>query len=169
MTTRTARHLAHDILEACRARGLKVAVAESCTGGLIAGALTAVAGSSAVFERGFVTYSNRAKVDLLGVSPDLLAAEGAVNEAVARAMAEGALAAAPVDLALGVTGIAGPGGGSDLRPVGLVHMACARRGAGTLHETDRFSGDRDAVREATVTTALRLLRDRLDAADEAQP
>ncbi len=161
MSSRAARQLAAQILDACRDRSLTVTVAESCTGGLIAGALTSVAGSSEVFERGFVTYTNRAKTELLGIPRTLLDRAGAVSEEVARAMAEGALAAAPVDLALAVTGIAGPGGGTALKPVGLVHMACARRDAGTVHESDRFGGDRDAVRAATVVTALRLLLDRV--------
>ncbi|MBK8175321.1 MAG: CinA family protein [Rhodospirillales bacterium] len=149
--------LATDVLDACRARHLTVATAESCTGGLVAGCLTAIAGSSAVFDRGFVTYSNAAKTALLGVPADLLARRGAVDEAVARAMAEGALAAAGVDVTVAVTGIAGPDGGSAARPVGLVHFAAARTDAPTLHERHIFPGDRAGVRRATLETALHLL------------
>jgi nicotinamide-nucleotide amidase len=146
------------LLDACRAKGWKLATAESCTGGLIAGALTAIPGSSDVVDRGFVTYSNAAKVEMLGVSPALIAAHGAVSEEVARAMAEGALAQSRADLAAAVTGIAGPGGGSAAKPVGLVHLAAAARAGATLHLECRF-GDigRDAVREATVREALGLL------------
>jgi len=148
------------LLATCRAAGVTLATAESCTGGLIAGALTAVASSSDVVERGFVTYSNAAKTELLGVSAALIAAHGAVSEAVARAMAEGALARAPVDLTVAVTGVAGPGGGSAEKPVGLVHLASARAGH-TLHRREVFPGDRDAVREATVWAALELLEAQL--------
>lgn len=149
--------LAADVLDRCRQQGLRLATAESCTGGLIAGCLTAVAGSSLVFDRGFVTYSNTAKTAELGVPADLLAARGAVNEAVARAMAEGALAAAGLDVTVAVTGIAGPDGGSPGKPVGLVHFAAARSGCDTLHERHVFAGDRQQVRSATVEAALRLL------------
>lgn len=149
--------LAEHVLAACRARGYRLATAESCTGGLIAGALTAVAGSSDVVERGFVTYTNESKTDMLGVPAALIAAHGAVSEPVARAMAEGALVRSPADLAVAVTGIAGPGGGSPEKPVGLVHLAAARRGAPTLHARHVFPGDRAAVREATVEAALRLI------------
>lgn len=145
------------VLAACRERRLLLATAESCTGGLISAALTAVAGSSDVVERGFVTYSNRAKSDLLGVPEGMLAQFGAVSEPVARAMAEGAIAHAPVDLAIAVTGIAGPSGGSPDKPVGLVHIAGARRGGATLHQRHIFSGDRDAVRHATAVAALEML------------
>ncbi|MEZ5996718.1 MAG: CinA family protein [Hyphomonadaceae bacterium] len=150
------------ILDACRSRGLRLAAAESCTGGLIAGALTAIPGSSDVFERGFVTYSNEAKAEMLGVPSPLIAAHGAVSEEVARAMAEGALAHARADIAVAVTGVAGPGGGSAAKPVGLVHIACARRGRATAHSQCRF-GDigRDAVREETVRAALSMLSDAL--------
>lgn len=149
--------LAADVLDRCRQQGLRLATAESCTGGLIAGCLTAVAGSSLVFDRGFVTYSNTAKTAELGVPADLLAARGAVNEAVARAMAEGALAVAGLDVTVAVTGIAGPDGGSPGKPVGLVHFAAARSGYDTLHERHVFAGDRQQVRSATVEAALRLL------------
>jgi nicotinamide-nucleotide amidase len=134
-----------------------LATAESCTGGMIAAALTDIAGSSDVVERGFVTYSNQAKTDLLGVSPALLAAHGAVSAEVAEAMAQGALRHAPVDLAVAVTGVAGPGGGSAAKPVGLVHFGIARRGGAVATEHHVFPGDRAAVREATVRRALELL------------
>ena len=161
--------LAADVLDRCRRSGLRLATAESCTGGLISGCLTAIAGSSAVFDRGFVTYSNEAKTALLGVPAGLLARTGAVDEQVARAMAEGALCAAGAGLGVAVpvvtvavTGIAGPEGGSRNKPVGLVHFAAARNDAETLHERHVFTGDRDAVRAATVEAALRLLARRLD-------
>lgn len=153
--------LAGEVLDRCRGHGLRLATAESCTGGLIAGCLTAVAGSSVVFDRGFVTYSNEAKVAELGVSAELLAGRGAVDEEVARAMAEGAMANAGVDVAVAVTGIAGPDGGSPAKPVGLVYIASARAGAETLCERHVFPGDRQEVRAATVEAALRLLARRL--------
>ncbi|MDP6351836.1 MAG: nicotinamide-nucleotide amidohydrolase family protein, partial [Alphaproteobacteria bacterium] len=131
--------------------------AESCTGGLVAGCLTEIAGSSDVLERGFVTYSNEAKEALLGVSAALIESDGAVSEAVARAMAEGALRHAPVDIAVAVTGIAGPGGATEAKPVGLVHLAGARTGAATRHIRRQFPGDRSAVRMAAVAAALDLL------------
>ncbi len=144
------------LAEALRSRGWRMAAAESCTGGLIAAACTSVAGSSDWFERGFVTYSNEAKTELLGVPVALLAAHGAVSEPVARAMAEGALARAPVQLAVAVTGIAGPGGAVPGKPVGTVWMAWG--GAGRV-QTERLQldGDRAAVREATAAAALRRL------------
>ncbi|WP_316976404.1 CinA family protein [Shumkonia mesophila] len=149
--------LAEAVLAACRAHGLRLATAESCTGGLIAGALTAVAGSSDVVERGFVTYTNESKSAMLGVPAPLIAAHGAVSEPVARAMAEGTLAHSPADLAVAVTGIAGPAGGTPEKPVGLVHLAAARRGGPTWHERYIFAGDRAAVREQTVEIALRMV------------
>jgi nicotinamide-nucleotide amidase len=137
---------------------LMVATAESCTGGLIAAALTEIPGSSNVVERGFVVYSHAAKEELLGVSAATLAGYGAVSEETARAMAEGALKASRADVAVSVTGIAGPDGGTAAKPVGLVHFACARRGAPTLAREERF-GDigRDAVRLASVRVGLELL------------
>jgi nicotinamide-nucleotide amidase len=147
------------LLERCRAQNLTLATAESCTGGLVAGLLTEIAGSSDVVERGFVTYSNRAKHELLGVADALLAAHGAVSEPVARAMAEGALSHAPVDLAVAVTGIAGPGGGSAEKPVGLVHFAAQRRGGAMLVRHSVYPGDRSAVRLASVGEALALLEE----------
>ncbi|HEY4134245.1 MAG TPA: CinA family protein [Alphaproteobacteria bacterium] len=157
------RQQAEQVLAAARAKGLKIATAESCTGGLVAGSLTEIAGSSDVVERGFVTYANVAKTEMLGVLAALIAKVGAVSEEVARAMAEGVLAHAPVDLAVSVTGIAGPGGGSPTKPVGLVHLACARRGKPTLHERHVFPGDRSAVRLAAVRTALTLLLRQIEA------
>ncbi|MFO1317181.1 MAG: nicotinamide-nucleotide amidohydrolase family protein [Burkholderiales bacterium] len=128
--------------------------AESCTGGLVAGAITDVAGSSGWFERGFVTYSNEAKVELLGVPAATIAAHGAVSEAVAAAMAEGALARTPAAFAVAITGIAGPGGGSPEKPVGTVCFAWAARGAPAQAVTRHFDGDRAHVRRAAVVAAL---------------
>jgi nicotinamide-nucleotide amidase len=145
------------VLTACRAAGLRLATAESCTGGMIAAALTEIAGSSDVVERGFVTYSNEAKTALLGVPAALITAHGAVSAEVAEAMAGGAVAHAPVELAIAVTGIAGPGGGSDAKPVGLVYLGIARRGRPTRTERHVFAGDRAAVRRAATARALELL------------
>lgn len=143
---------------ACRAAGLKIAVAESCTGGLLAGLLTELPGSSDNFDRSFVTYSNEAKHDLLGVPRDMLADYGAVSEPVARAMAEGCLNVAGAGIAVSVTGIAGPGGGSAMKPVGLVHFGGARRGRAVVHEVRAF-GDlgRTEIRLKAVDTAMELL------------
>lgn len=151
-------HDAAELLELCRRAGLKLATAESCTGGLIAGCLTEIAGSSDVVERGFVTYSNEAKSELLGVPKMLVNLKGAVSEEVARAMAEGALSRSLADLTIAVTGVAGPGGGTKEKPVGLVHFACAGRGRPTRAHHEVFPGDRAAVRDATVQTALAILR-----------
>jgi nicotinamide-nucleotide amidase len=150
--------LARQVLAEARARGLKVVTAESCTGGLVAGALTEIPGSSDVFDRGYSTYSNTAKMQVLSVSADLLKAHGAVSDACARAMAEGALAASGADATVAITGIAGPGGGSPSKPAGLVHFAAARRGHSTIAQEQRF-GDigRSKVRLASVETALSLL------------
>lgn len=155
--------LARQVVEAAMARGLMVAAAESCTGGLVSAALTSVAGSSAVVERGFVTYSNAAKSDLLGIPIMLIESRGAVSEAVARAMAEGALARSAAQAAVAVTGVAGPGGGSAEKPVGLVHFAATGPG-GLIHVERRF-GDigREAVRLDSVRVALSLLLDRIGA------
>ena len=149
--------MAEKVLTLCRTANLKVATAESCTGGLIAGCLTAIPGSSDVVDRGFVTYSNRAKADMLAVDETLIVKHGAVSEPVACAMAEGALARSEADLAVAVTGIAGPGGATDDKPVGLVHIAAARTGGETLHDKFIFSGDRNAVRMAATIAALNLL------------
>ena len=148
---------AQSVLDACRARGWRVASAESCTGGLVAGALTAIAGSSDVLERGFVTYSNEAKSELLGVPPETIAAHGAVSAETAAAMAEGAVARAPVDLAVSIIGVAGPGGGSAAKPVGLVIFGMARRDGVCRTERYIFDGDRTAVRQAALQRALGLL------------
>ncbi|MDX6751333.1 CinA family protein [Geminicoccaceae bacterium 1502E] len=146
---------ARRLLDACEARGIRLVTAESCTGGLIAGCLTEHAGSSSVVDRGWVVYDNDAKRELLGVRAASLEAEGAVSERVAREMAEGALARSGCGLALAVTGVAGPGGGSEAKPVGLVHLAAAVPGL-VLHARRVFPGDRGAVRLATVETALLL-------------
>jgi nicotinamide-nucleotide amidase len=151
---------AEALLEACRAKGWRVATAESCTGGLVAALLTEIAGSSDVVECGFVTYSNAAKASMLGVDPALIAAKGAVSEEVARAMAEGALARSGADLAVAITGIAGPGGGTATKPVGLVHVALAARGRPTRHLERRYGElGRTAVRAAAVADALGLLEE----------
>ena len=144
-------------LERLRARGLRLATAESCTGGLIAAALTHIPGSSDVVDRGFVTYSNEAKTEMLGVPAALIAANGAVSEPVAAAMAEGAVARSLADVAVAVTGVAGPGGGNAEKPVGLVWFGLARHGQRVWTEHHIFPGDRAAIREATVAMALKLL------------
>ena len=149
--------LAQSVLDACRARNWRLATAESCTGGLVAGALTAIGGSSDVVERGFVTYSNQAKSELLGVSAEIIAAHGAVSAETAAAMAQGAIASAPVDLAISVTGIAGPGGATPTKPVGLVLCGLARRDGMCRTERHVFPGDRSAIRYAAVQRALELL------------
>lgn len=150
-----------DIAQELLGRGEWLAVAESCTGGLIAKTLTDVAGSSAWFERGLVTYSNRAKQELLGVPDVVIAQHGAVSEATALAMAAGLLERAPVQWTLAVTGIAGPSGGSADKPVGTVWIACAQRdGACTAHHFC-FDGDRESVRAQTTRMALDILLDRL--------
>ena len=150
--------LARRVLALARAQGVTLATVESCTGGLVAGALTAIAGSSDVVDRGFVTYSNAAKTALVGVPAGLIDTHGAVSEPVARALAEGGIKHGGVGVAVSVTGIAGPGGGSAQKPVGLVHLAVARRGGATFHREMRF-GDlgRQGVRMESVRTALGML------------
>lgn len=150
--------LAAEVVAAAAARGWTVATAESCTGGLVAGALTAVAGSSAVVDRGFVTYSNAAKSQMLGVAPGLIVEHGAVSGAVARAMAAGARDRAGVDLSVSITGVAGPGGGTADKPVGRVHFACASPAG--VEPAVRSFGDlgREGVRLASVRVALEMLR-----------
>lgn len=149
---------AAQVLETCRAAGLTIATAESCTGGLVAGALTAVAGSSDVVDRGFVTYSNLAKQQMLGVPEAILATYGAVSEQTAGAMARGALAAAGTGLSVAITGVAGPGGGSAEKPVGLVHFAAAKKGGPVLHREERFGEiGRGEIRRRSVLVALDLL------------
>jgi nicotinamide-nucleotide amidase len=152
------QRLAEAILHRAREQGLTLATAESCTGGLVAAALTATPGSSDVVERGFVTYSNPAKTQMLGVPAELIEAEGAVSEQVARAMAEGALKASTAGATVAITGVAGPGGGSEAKPVGLVWLATARRDGPTVAREMRY-GDlgRDAVRMAALFTALEMV------------
>ena len=146
------------LLEVCRERRLSLATAESCTGGLIAAILTEVPGASEVLERGFVTYSNAAKIEQLGVPAELLERFGAVSEAVARAMAAGALEHSKADLSIAVTGVAGPGGGTAEKPVGLVHLAAARRDGATLHrELQLGPRARDRIRRASVAEAFALV------------
>lgn len=144
--------------------GLMIATAESCTGGLIAGVLTEVPGSSAVVDRGFVTYSNEAKSEMIGVPAELIAAHGAVSAEVALAMVTGALAASRADLGVSVTGIAGPGGGSAEKPVGLVHFGFLRRGEAPLHQVERFDEvlGRSGIRLATIARALEGLSNLID-------
>lgn len=146
---------AAELIDRLRGAGLKLATAESCTGGLIAGLITSVSGSSDVLDCGFVTYSNGAKARMIGVPPDLIQRHGAVSAEVARAMAEGALANSAADVAVAVTGVAGPGGGSAAKPVGLVHCAAARRGRETVSRELRL-GDigRQEVRIETVRVAV---------------
>jgi nicotinamide-nucleotide amidase len=150
--------LAAELIAAAKSKSLKIATAESCTGGLIIGALTEIAGSSAVVDRGFVTYSNEAKTEMLGVPPDLIDRVGAVSAEVAMAMVEGAIAVSTADVAVAVTGVAGPGGGSPDKPVGLVHFAVMRRGQPARHAEHRF-GDvgRSQIRVATVREALAMM------------
>jgi len=157
-----ANSYARQVIELARTRGVMIATAESCTGGLIAGALTDIAGSSAVVDRGFVTYSNSAKMEMLEVTPETLQAHGAVSSQTARQMAEGALAHSQANLAVSVTGIAGPGGGSADKPVGLVWFGLAQAGKPTRTVSRKF-GDvgRDRVRALTVEQALKLLIDAL--------
>lgn len=148
---------AADVLDRLRARGMMAATAESCTGGLIAAALTAIAGSSDVVDRGFVTYSNAAKTEMLGVDPALIVLHGAVSAPVAAAMAEGALQRSQASLTVAVTGVAGPGGGTPDKPVGTVWFGLASRGGAALTEVKVFPGSRDDVRAATVLHALHML------------
>jgi nicotinamide-nucleotide amidase len=153
----TLLRLAETLLQRCREAGLMLATAESCTGGLIAATLTEIAGSSDVFERGFVTYSNDAKTYAIGVPAEIVAGHGAVSEPVARAMAEGALRKSKADIAIACTGVAGPGGGTAAKPVGLVHIAVAAHGQETMHQRMTYGNiGRSAVRIATVEDALNL-------------
>jgi nicotinamide-nucleotide amidase len=159
MFTEDLLRAAERLLGDCAAQGLKIATAESCTGGLLAGLLTEIPGASAVFERGFVTYSNAAKTEMLGAPAGLIAAHGAVSAEVARAMAEGALAMSSADIAAAITGIAGPDGGSPEKPVGLVHFAAARKGRAGLQREERFGAiGRGEIRLRSVAVALELLR-----------
>jgi nicotinamide-nucleotide amidase len=155
--------LAAELGAALQTRGERLAAAESCTGGWLAQAVTAIAGSSAWFDRGFVTYSNAAKTDMLGVPEATLERHGAVSEATARAMAQGALAHSRADWAVAITGIAGPDGGSPEKPVGTVCFAWAEKDGGCQAQTRHFTGDRTAIREQSVRHALRGLRQQLEA------
>ena len=154
----TAEQRVVALLEKCRKQGVKIATAESCTGGMLAALITSVPGSSDVFDCGFVTYSNEAKKRMLHISHDVIADHGAVSRECSLAMAHGAILESAATVAVSITGIAGPGGGTAAKPVGLVHLACARRNGPTLHREERF-GDigRDAVRVASVEVALELL------------
>jgi nicotinamide-nucleotide amidase len=149
--------LARKLIENCAAKKQTIATAESCTGGLIAGALTDIAGASDVFERGFVTYSNQAKIDMLGVAPEAIERHGAVSAEVAEAMAQGTLAHSKTDIAVSATGIAGPGGGTPAKPVGLVYIGLATRAGAAFHYKCLFKGDRDDVRMQAVREALKLI------------
>ncbi|MBT5047184.1 MAG: CinA family protein [Rhodospirillaceae bacterium] len=148
---------AAELIETCRDAGLMVATVESCTGGLVSACITAVSGSSDVLDRGFVTYSNEAKNELVGVPLELIEAHGAVSGEVARAMAEGGVQNSNAQIAVSLTGVAGPGGGTETKPVGLVHFACARDGHHTVLYHEVFPGDRNAVREASVLQALKMM------------
>jgi nicotinamide-nucleotide amidase len=151
--------LAAELLETCRDQKLRIATIESCTGGLLAAVLTSIPGSSDVFERGFITYSNESKTELVGVDPDLILHHGAVSLPVAEAMAVGGLARSNADLCVSITGIAGPTGGTPTKPVGLVHMAAIRRGETVIHQGYRFEDcGRSAIRHTCVVEALLLLR-----------
>lgn len=163
----TRRQSASQLLDTLQSRSMMVVTAESCTGGLISALLTEIPGSSAVVERAYVTYSNEAKMQCLGVADELLRTHGAVSEEVARAMAEGALANAAAQASMSVTGIAGPGGETPGKPVGLVHIAAALEGRPTAHRECRF-GDigRTEVRIATVDAAIALLMSQLQASDQ---
>lgn len=153
-----ASALAQALLTTCVTNGLLVATAESCTGGLVAGAITDVPGSSQIFDRGFVTYSNAAKQEMLGVTAGTLQARGAVSRETAAEMAAGALARSKADIAVAVTGVAGPDGGTAEKPVGLVHFACARRGGTVSHVERRFGAlPRDEIRAGSVVQALQML------------
>lgn len=161
--------LAQSIIETCTQAGFKIAVAESCTGGLVAGVLTEISGSSAVVDRGFVTYSDAAKTDMLGVPAELIRQFGAVSRETALAMVAGALARSDADIAVSVTGIAGPSGGSPEKPVGLVHFGAMRKGTPARHLVRQFPNDgRDAIRAAAAKEALDLLAS-LAQSDERQP
>ena len=149
---------AASLLDVCRSLGLRLATAESCTGGLIAATLTAIPGSSDVVDRGFVTYSNEAKIEMLGVTTELIAKVGAVSKAVAARMAEGALTRSEADIAVSVTGVAGPGGGSAEKPVGLVWFGIAARSRPTGTARHVFPGDRAEVRRMSVAFALQIMR-----------
>lgn len=157
MLSRETIARAEQVLELCRSQGLKIATVESCTGGLVCAALTAIAGSSDVVERGFVTYTNDSKTAMVRVPREQIESVGAVSEEVALAMAQGGLEMSDADIAVAVTGIAGPGGATPTKPVGLVHIAGVRRPGRVLHRRHVFDGDRTAVREAAVIAALYII------------
>ena len=160
--TMTISELAKAIIKLASEKKVVLVLAESCTGGMIAAALTDIAGSSAVLDRGLVTYSNQAKQDLLGVSDDILARHGAVSAETSIAMATGALLKTPAaGLAASVTGIAGPGGGSQDKPVGLVHFSCQWRGKPAVHDRQTFTGDRDSIRKKSLHKALKIIYNEL--------
>jgi nicotinamide-nucleotide amidase len=155
--------LARLLVDEAGQRSLRIVTAESCTGGLVAAAICAIPGASEVFERGFITYSNRAKQELLGVPGDLIADLGAVSEPVARMMAEGALEASNAHISVAITGVAGPGGGTRMKPVGTVHIATARSNAALMHREEFFpEATREGVQMAAVQAALQALRDRVN-------
>jgi nicotinamide-nucleotide amidase len=154
--------LARLVIDDAREKNLRIVTAESCTGGLVAGALCAIPGASDVFERGFVCYTNRAKQEMLGVEGDLIADLGAVSEPIVRMMAEGALENSHAHLAVAITGVAGPGGGSPLKPVGTVHFATARSNQSVHHRQESFELEtRWEIQMAAVQTALEMMRERL--------
>lgn len=155
-------HQAEMLLVSLRGRNLRLATAESCTGGLLSALITEIPGSSDVFTHGYVTYANEAKVAMIGVKESLIRKLGAVSEDVAVAMAEGAMKTAGASIAIGITGIAGPGGATAGKPVGLVHVACARKGLRTLHQEHHFSGDRAQVRLCAVQAALEMIQRQLN-------
>lgn len=155
--------LARLLIDEARQRQVRITTAESCTGGLVAAALTSIAGSSDVFERGFVTYSNRAKEEMLGIPGDFIADLGAVSEGVARMMAEAALESSNAHIAVAVTGVAGPGGGTPMKPVGTVHFATARANGAIAHRLEHFEApDRDGIRMEATRVALEMLRERVN-------
>ena len=149
--------LTNELIFICRKKGIKIATAESCTGGLIAGCITSVSGSSDVFERGLITYSNNAKIDMLNVPIDMIITDGAVSKSVALAMSEGALKTTSAQLTVSVTGIAGPDGGTIEKPVGTVHIASARAGIRTIEQVYLFGGNRNEIRMSTVTKAIEMM------------
>lgn len=153
--------IARDVFLALQARKMKLATAESCTGGMVAAAITDIAGSSEIFDRGFVTYSNAAKVEMLGVRTDLILQFGAVSEEVALAMAHGAIMHSAADICVSITGIAGPGGGSDLKPVGLVHFAVTTRRTAVPHVQQFGNLSRAEIRKYAVEYAFKIVLDQL--------
>lgn len=154
--------MANRVLAVCEKTSTPLALAESCTGGLVGASLTAISGSSAWIDRGFITYSNQAKIDMLGVAESLIERRGVVSEEVARAMAEGALAHSRATASVAITGIAGPTGGTPDKPVGLVHIAAAHHGHETLHRRLMLGGDRDQVRHDAALAAMELLITRIE-------